>query len=183
MCGWSSRKDDKTCGIDCSPHQSRRGATVQTPQSKGSDNIHCSWALSARVQFLTTSDLHLDFYNLHGVGGNDLTETSCGTRKHSVLNCQLVLRDVCSLCPVLAGKVVDGELDGLFWRDSNQVGHNSAVETTGAFLSNDLFEAIDSMSLKIKSGQRTEMVVLNGPIMDKKNPSPEPTDSSRDQRD
>ena len=96
---------------------------------------------------MCAGDLHLDLDDLHRVGGDDLTKSGSGTGQHAILDRQLVLRDIGAFSPVLARKVVNGQLDGLFWSDSDQVGDDTTVQTASSFLCNDLAETIQAMRL------------------------------------
>lgn len=93
-----------------------------------------------------THHLQPDLCNLERVRHDDLT-TSSGTTGKDLH----VQRDVSRLRirRLFPHQVVDGQLDGFFWCDSNKLGHDSSVESSyPALVGVHLLDAVPSVPVQ-----------------------------------
>ncbi|KAI6754925.1 hypothetical protein HG531_004031 [Fusarium graminearum] len=126
--------------------QTRRSALVQSDETQVAHNPH---GRSLRCSFNGLGDLALDLEtnldDLEWVGENLwYVCTSRTTRDH--------LRPECDIAVLvgerLSGDIVDGELDGLLWGDTDQLRQHTGVETSETFVTDDLLETIYRVLVK-----------------------------------
>jgi hypothetical protein len=61
-----------------------------------------------------------------------------------------------------AHQIVHRQLDGLLWRNTNQLGQDTRVQAADTFVANNLLEAVDGVLVQALSGLRSTLVLQTG---------------------
>ena len=142
-------------------HQASRGALVKTDKTKVAHDPHGRalgdlLALASSGLDGLTLDLKTNLDNLKRVGEDDLTTTSRTTSQDLSPERNIARLHVGEFA---AHKIVDGKLDGLLWSNTDQLRQDTRVQTTEAFVADDLLEAIDAVLVKLLTNHGATLVL------------------------
>ena len=117
-------------------HQARCDTLVQTRDAEAADDLHRGDISAGGVLGL---HLQSDLDDLDWVGEYDLAHSRGGTGENLAGDAKPVL----AVDELVPHEVVDGELDGLFWGDTDELEAEAGVEPRDALALDHLGEAVD----------------------------------------